>query len=79
LTNVARHSGARQATVDVAARDGALELRVRDDGVGGAAPANGGTGLSGLTDRVRTVDGTLTVSEPVGGPTVVTVRLPWSL
>ena len=79
LTNVARHSAARQATVDVVARDGALELRVRDDGVGGAAPANGGTGLSGLTDRVRTVDGTLTVSSPVGGPTVVTVRLPWSL
>lgn len=78
VTNVARHSGARQATVDVEERDGALELRVSDDGIGGAgAGTNGGTGLSGLADRVRTVDGTLSLSSPVGGPTVVTVRLPW--
>jgi len=78
VTNVARHSGARLATVDVAERDGALELRVSDDGAGGAGAAtNGGTGLSGLANRVRTVDGTLSVSSPVGGPTVVTVKLPW--
>jgi signal transduction histidine kinase len=79
VTNVARHSGARQATVDAVERDGALQLRVSDDGVGGAdAGINGGTGLSGLADRVRTVDGTLSVKSPVGGPTVVTIRLPWN-
>jgi signal transduction histidine kinase len=51
---------------------------VSDDGVGGAGAAtNGGTGLCGLVDRVRTVGGTLSMSSPVGGPTVVTVRLPW--
>jgi signal transduction histidine kinase len=78
MTNVVRHSSAREATVDVAERDGALELRVSDDGVGGAgAVTNGGTGLSGLADRVRMVDGTLSVDSPPGGPTVVTVRLPW--
>ncbi len=78
VTNVARHSGARQATVDVVERDGALQLRVSDDGVGGAGAAtNSGTGLSGLADRVGTVDGSLSVRSPVGGPTVVTVRLPW--
>jgi signal transduction histidine kinase len=77
LTNVARHSGARTATVDVGERDGAVELRVSDDGVGGASSDRGGTGLSGLADRVRTVDGTLSVDSPDGGPTVVTVRLPW--
>ena len=78
VTNVARHSGALQATMDATERDGALELRVCDNGIGGAGGgANGGTGLSGLADRVRTVDGTLSVSSPVGGPTVVMVRLPW--
>jgi signal transduction histidine kinase len=77
VTNVARHSGARQATVDVMARDGALELRVSDNGVGGAGvEVNGGTGLSGLADRIRTVDGSLSVSSPTGGPTVITIRLP---
>lgn len=78
VANVVRHSGARSATVDIAERDESLELRVSDDGVGGAGTGtNSGTGLSGLADRVRTVDGVLTVSSPVGGPTVITVRLPW--
>jgi signal transduction histidine kinase len=77
LANVARHSGAGQATVDVSDHDGAVLLRVSDDGVGGAGAAvNGGTGLAGLADRVRTVDGTLSVTSPAGGPTVVIVRLP---
>jgi signal transduction histidine kinase len=77
LTNVARHSGAQRATVDLSERDGFVELRVGDDGAGGAGLSRGGgTGLAGLADRVRTVDGTLSVSSPVGGPTVVTVRLP---
>jgi signal transduction histidine kinase len=35
-----------------------------------------GGGLAGLAERVRTVDGTLAVSSPDGGPTVVTLDLP---
>ncbi len=50
-------------------------LRVSDVGRGGAA-IGAGTGLSGLRDRVRSVDGMLMVSSPTGGPTVVTVELP---
>ena len=41
---------------------------MRDDGVGGADPA-GGTGLTGLADRVAAVDGRLLLSSPPGGPT----------
>ena len=44
-----------------------------DDGSGGAQ-VGAGTGLSGLLERVRTVDGTLVVHSPPGGPTVVTIR-----
>jgi signal transduction histidine kinase len=79
LANVARHSGAARATVDVAAGDGRLQLTVTDDGVGGAGAAageGGGTGLRGLADRVHAVDGRLDVDSPPGGPTVVTVELP---
>jgi signal transduction histidine kinase len=75
LANVARHSRARSATVEVTARDGRLRLKVSDDGIGGAR-AGAGSGLSGLGDRVRAVDGRLRVSSPRGGPTVVTVSLP---
>jgi signal transduction histidine kinase len=50
-------------------------LRVGDDGRGGADPARG-SGLSGLAQRVRTVDGSLEIASPPGGPTQITVRLP---
>jgi signal transduction histidine kinase len=76
LTNVTKHSGARHATLEAVQLPG-LQLRVRvsDDGCGGAqAGARGG--LAGLAERIRTVDGTLRLSSPPGGPSVVTVELP---
>ncbi len=54
---------------------GLLRIRVTDDGHGGASLVPDG-GLSGLAERVRTVDGRLDVDSPRGGPTVVTVELP---
>jgi signal transduction histidine kinase len=75
LTNVAKHSGARHATLEAVHVDGLLRVRVTDDG-GGGARADGGRGLAGLASRVRTVDGRLGISSPRGGPTVVTAELP---
>ena len=75
LTNVAKHSGARHATLEVVHVPGPLRVRVSDDGSGGAClEAHGG--LAGLAERVKTVDGGLQISSPPGGPTVVTVELP---
>lgn len=75
LTNVARHAEARFTTVGLVQRGDRLRLRVVDDGTGGAR-LGGGTGLTGLTQRVRTVDGRLDIDSPRGGPTTVTVDLP---
>lgn len=75
LANVAKHSGARRASVDVRTAGSVLRLRVEDDGHGGAR-VGAGSGLSGLRERTSTVDGRITVSSPPGGPTVVTVDLP---
>ena len=75
LSNVVKHSGAREARIAVSEREGGLRLVVSDDGRGGAG-APGGTGLRGLAERVGTVDGTLAVASPPGGPTVITVDLP---
>lgn len=75
LTNTIKHSGARQASIAAVQRDGVLRLTVTDDGHGGARIGTG-SGLPGLVQRVRTVDGTLGVDSPAGGPTVVTVELP---
>jgi signal transduction histidine kinase len=75
LANVAKHSRASRASVRGRLVDGMLVLEVRDDGVGGADPA-GGSGLTGLADRVAVVDGRLLLSSPAGGPTLVRVEIP---
>src|SRR5215469_2390785 len=75
LTNAVKHSGAREIAVDVGGHGELLVLDVTDDGRGGATPA-GGSGLAGLAQRVRTVDGRLEIASPPGGPTSVTIKLP---
>jgi signal transduction histidine kinase len=75
LTNVAKHSGARHATLEAVHVPGLLRMRVSDDGRGAARLEERG-GLAGLADRVRTVDGRLQISSPPGGPTLVVVELP---
>jgi signal transduction histidine kinase len=75
LTNVAKHSGARHAVLEAVQVPGMLRVRVTDDGTGGAS-VDAGSGLRGLAERLRTVDGRLDVLSPRGGPTAVTVELP---
>jgi len=75
LTNVAKHSAARHAALEAVHTGGLLRIQVSDDGNGGAR-LDGHGGLSGLLDRVGTVDGKLRISSPPGGPTSVAVELP---
>jgi signal transduction histidine kinase len=75
LANVTKHSGAQHAKLEAAHVPGLLQVRVSDDGTGGARLEARG-GLAGLAERVRTVDGRLQLSSPPGGPTVVTAELP---
>jgi signal transduction histidine kinase len=74
LTNAAKHAGGAPATVEIADRDGKLVVEVRDEGPGGADAT--GTGLMGLRHRVAALDGTLSVSSPPGGGTIVRAELP---
>ena len=55
--------------------DAGLDITVRDDGSGGADAANG-TGLRGIARRLSAFDGTLEVSSPPGGPTILAMVLP---
>jgi signal transduction histidine kinase len=75
LANIAKHSGALQAAVDVRRDGDVLRVTITDDGTGGADPSLG-TGLAGLAQRARSVDGTLSIHSPAGGPTVITAELP---
>ena len=75
LTNAAKHARASLAQVSVQSRNDRLHLTVRDDGCGGADPARG-TGLTGLTDRIQALGGTITIHSPLGEGTTVHVDLP---
>ncbi|WP_017613475.1 sensor histidine kinase [Nocardiopsis salina] len=79
LTNAHKHTEARNVTVH-ARVDGLrprqrLTLEVSDDGPGGA-DARRGSGLTGMSDRVAVMGGTMELSSPPGGPTRVRVELP---
>ena len=75
LTNTAKHAAASHAEVILEERADRLQLSVRDDGVGGADP-QGGSGLTGLRDRVEALGGAISVSSPIGEGTVIQVSLP---
>jgi PAS domain S-box-containing protein len=74
LTNVVKHARATRATVKASVDDGALTLRVDDDGVGGADPTS--PGLLGVADRVDALGGRLEIESVPGSGTVVMARLP---
>lgn len=79
LTNITKHSQATRARVglvlDRTLTPPALVIEVQDNGTGGADPSRG-TGLVGLRQRVSSVDGTIAVHSPPGGPTQVLIHLP---
>jgi signal transduction histidine kinase len=74
LTNVAKHGRGAPARVRVQRAGDDLVIEVADDGPGGADSDGGG--LTGLRHRVEALDGTLTVTSPPGGGTIVRAELP---
>ncbi|MFD3435912.1 sensor histidine kinase [Streptomyces sp. NPDC058685] len=76
LQNVSKHAQAKSVTVDVWRTRDRLLIQVTDDGKGGAR-LDGGTGMAGLAERLGAVDGLFVLESPEGGPTTVTVEVPW--
>jgi signal transduction histidine kinase len=81
LTNVARHSGARNATVTLARATDHLQMTVEDDGRGVGArgargPASRGLGIIGMRERAQALGGTFVLEPRPGGGTRVSARIP---
>jgi signal transduction histidine kinase len=76
LTNVIKHAQASTATVEVRPGATMLTVEVRDDGIGGASLAGGGTGLLGLVDRVEILGGDFAFVSPPAGGTVIRGEMP---
>lgn len=79
LHNAAKHSGVKRIDVQLYEDSGAIHLIVRDLGRGfeiEAARQDRGLGLTSMQERVRLVNGTITIeSRPMGG-TTIHVRAP---
>jgi signal transduction histidine kinase len=84
LSNVARHSGAREAWVSLKGRNGGLLLEIRDNGKGFDLPAamdrsvGDGIGLMGMHERAQHLNGSVDVRSTPGQGTVVEVQIPLS-
>jgi signal transduction histidine kinase len=65
LANTARYASASSVRVSVSKTNGRVVIDVDDDGVGGAV-LGGGSGLRGLADRLRALDGELDVESQPG-------------
>ncbi|MEK2471840.1 sensor histidine kinase [Streptomyces noursei] len=93
LQNISKHSGARQASVEVWRVEGGGPAGPSGKGGGGrregrlllqvqddgrgGARLDGGSGMAGLADRLGSVDGLFVLDSPAGGPTRVTAEVPW--
>jgi signal transduction histidine kinase len=77
LNNIAKYADASSAEISLAARNGALEFTVRDDGRGFDASATSyGTGLQGIADRLYAVGGSFRIESAPGRGTVVSGSVP---
>jgi signal transduction histidine kinase len=78
LTNAAKHANAARVSVSLGVEGDLLVLSIVDDGIGGADPS-GGSGLTGLRDRIEALGGTFRIESPPESGTRIDVQIPTSL
>jgi two-component system sensor histidine kinase UhpB len=76
LTNVARHSGARQAELSLHREGSCLRLSVRDRGRGLAPAQAPGTGMRGMRERATLIAAKLEISNRAAGGCEVRLDVP---
>jgi signal transduction histidine kinase len=79
LSNIIKHSGAKTAEVTLTTDDCAVHLDVADSGCGfdlDTARKNGGLGLAGMEERIRLVNGSLTISTHPGSGSRLHATIP---
>jgi len=77
VTNILRHAGAEQVSIELDQRDGKLVLAVEDDGRGFDPEAKfEGAGLTGMRERASLVNGTIRFDSEAGEGTHVIVEIP---
>jgi signal transduction histidine kinase len=76
LTNIVKHAQATRAWVRLEVAADRCVVEIRDDGIGGAGPRPETSGLTGLSDRTGAIGGTLDITSPHSGGTVLRASVP---
>jgi signal transduction histidine kinase len=77
LTNCVRHARASRIDISVVRKGDGLTVTVADDGVGfNPAQRAGGLGLRGIEERVRDLQGIVTIRSAAGAGTTLTMTVP---
>ena len=80
LTNVLKHSNARQVSLNISGKNGSLCLSIEDDGVGFDLPAAArkldSFGLAGMRERVTMLGGSIDIRSARGKGTRIQAALP---
>ncbi|HEY3837280.1 MAG TPA: PAS domain S-box protein [Bryobacteraceae bacterium] len=76
LQNVAKHAHASEATVRIERANGTVRLTIRDVGQGFQPGAGRGLGLVSMSERVRLVNGSISIRSAPGQGTTITVNIP---
>jgi signal transduction histidine kinase len=76
LANTLKHAGASKVEVTLSRNGKVLQLGVTDDGRGFDPDTASQNGLTGLSDRIRALGGTLTISSSANAGTSVQAVLP---
>jgi signal transduction histidine kinase len=77
LTNVAKHSGAKEAWVRLRSKSDMIELDVEDHGKGtGRGDNRRGLGIVAMRERAEMLGGSLEFLQPASGGTLVRLRVP---
>jgi signal transduction histidine kinase len=79
LTNALKHARATTADVTVSYQPRALQLEIRDDGIGSTTSDGLGHGLVGIRERVKIYGGEMSTRTANGGGFVLSTRLPLEL
>ena len=83
FTNIAKHSQAKNVSIEIGKRDGQLVFRVEDDGRGfnvkgvlDRDPIERGLGLAAMLERARMLRGSCDIQSQEGVGTIVTCTIP---
>lgn len=75
LQNIHKHSSATKAIVKLYQENSTIKLEVFDNGKGFKKTANKGIGISNIQNRLKEIDGNLTIESTKGTRFIITVKL----